>query len=328
MVQKLTNYGLFCTHGPRTQDFQHRGDLCARRCDIDSGCIEHSDCATGYCNMIDPNNKVCSRMPDYVHCNNSVHDADYSESDTDCGVGCASLGKLCQAQRGTTPASTCLSNADCASALCVGDLGSKICVSCDNDIKDGHESDLDCGGTSCDRCADQKQCTKDSDCKSGMCSSGTDKTCISYFDGIQNGAETDVDCGNSPAHPCADMKMCKAHSDCKSNFCLLAPGADGSAFHLQGLCVTRVTARLSIPPLADPSPGAECQTVTDGVAAVPSIPNASGWQFCKRASNRRRADVQKLQNAGWKFCKHASNRRCAERNDASCWKQELLFAFL
>jgi hypothetical protein len=31
MVQKLTNYGLFCTHGPRTQDFQHRGDLCARR---------------------------------------------------------------------------------------------------------------------------------------------------------------------------------------------------------------------------------------------------------------------------------------------------------
>jgi hypothetical protein len=114
-----------------------------------------------------------------------------------------------------------------------------------------------------------------------MCSSGTDKTCISYFDGIQNGAETDVDCGNSPAHPCADMKMCNAHSDCKSNFCLLAPGADGSAFHLQGLCVTRVTARLSIPPLADPSPGAECQTVTDGVAAVPSIPNASGWQFCK-----------------------------------------------
>ena len=87
-----------------------------------------------------------------------------------------------------------------------------------------------------------------------------------------------MDCGGSPSHPCADLKTCNVHSDCTSKFCLLGAGAPGSQ---QGLCVTRVPARLSLPPLADPSPGADCQTVTDGIAAVPSIPNASGWRFCK-----------------------------------------------
>ena len=118
------------------------------------------------------------------------------------------------------------------------------------------------------RCADSKNCTKASDCKSNQCSSNN--VCISYSDNIQNGQESDVDCGGSPSHPCDDLKMCKVHTDCKSMFCL-----EG------GICVTRVPARLSMPPLADPSPGADCQSVTNGIAAVPSIPNASGWRFCR-----------------------------------------------
>ena len=66
--------------------------------------------------------------------------------------------------------------------------------SCTNGVKDGSETDVDCGGP-CPACADGKACGKAGDCKSAVCQS----TCqgASCSDGVKNGDETGVDCGGS-----------------------------------------------------------------------------------------------------------------------------------
>ncbi len=49
-------------------------------------------------------------------------------------------------------------------------------VSCSDKIKNGDETDVDCGGKSCNKCADTKKCAKGSDCLSGICAN---KVCAS-----------------------------------------------------------------------------------------------------------------------------------------------------
>ncbi len=46
-----------------------------------------------------------------------------------------------------------------------------VLLSCTNGVRDGDESDVDCGG-SCSKCSDGKQCNSASDCMSGYCSAG------------------------------------------------------------------------------------------------------------------------------------------------------------
>lgn len=46
-------------------------------------------------------------------------------------------------------------------------------ASCTNNVKDGTETDVDCGGASCPACADGRTCILAADCKSLACSAGT-----------------------------------------------------------------------------------------------------------------------------------------------------------
>jgi hypothetical protein len=48
---------------------------------------------------------------------------------------------------------------------------------CLNGVKDGNESDVDCGGGTCPRCADAQTCSGDNDCRSGTCPNGTCVAC-------------------------------------------------------------------------------------------------------------------------------------------------------
>jgi hypothetical protein len=43
--------------------------------------------------------------------------------------------------------------------------------SCNDMIKNGTETDVDCGGTTCSKCAINKACSGDKDCQSNNCSS-------------------------------------------------------------------------------------------------------------------------------------------------------------
>ncbi len=90
--------------------------------------------------------------------------------------------------------------------------------SCTNTIRDGKETDVDCGGSECPRCIDGKDCVSDNDCAGVSCSN---KKCVTANckDGITNGDETDVDCGGPVCSKCTIGKRCKLAPDCVSTTC-------------------------------------------------------------------------------------------------------------
>lgn len=100
-------------------------------------------------------------------------------------------------------------------------------VPCADRVKDGDETDIDCGGSdpACPRCTAGAMCASPDDCQTGGCTSGRCRlaTCT---DGVRDGFEGDVDCGaGCPA--CADGQRCAANPDCTSNSCTASVGTPG-----------------------------------------------------------------------------------------------------
>jgi len=95
------------------------------------------------------------------------------ETDVDCGgdsCGPCPLGKAC------------MNNADCMTKSCIGNVCDKAptvvpCMpaevdgdaTCHDCLKNGPETDVDCGGDTCAPCADGKDCLNDGDCMSAKC---------------------------------------------------------------------------------------------------------------------------------------------------------------
>ncbi len=89
---------------------------------------------------------------------------------------------------------------------------------CSNTIKDGDETDIDCGASCGSSCQDGKICKANNDCFNLFCKSGkcTAPTCT---DIVQNNKESDVDCGGPNCNVCVDGKICSLNSDCANGFC-------------------------------------------------------------------------------------------------------------
>jgi hypothetical protein len=87
---------------------------------------------------------------------------------------------------------------------------------CFDRVKDGDESDVDCGG-SCRSCKQEEACATAADCQSGACDAGACRA-PSCSDGVRDGFETDVDCGG-PCDRCALGARCYQSPDCASNIC-------------------------------------------------------------------------------------------------------------
>ena len=85
-------------------------------------------------------------------------------------------------------------------------------------VKNGAETDVDCGGRAAPACADGKACAVASDCASAICTGGTCRA-PSPNDGIKNGDESDVDCGGTKAPKCGTDKPCNGNADCQSDGC-------------------------------------------------------------------------------------------------------------
>ncbi|HVH40832.1 MAG TPA: hypothetical protein VM925_00770, partial [Labilithrix sp.] len=86
-------------------------------------------------------------------------------------------------------------------------------------VKNGTETDVDCGGNHAARCAVGKSCIAGTDCQSEVC---TDAICAppQFSDNVKNGTETDVDCGGPDAPKrCAAGLSCNENSDCESRGC-------------------------------------------------------------------------------------------------------------
>lgn len=89
---------------------------------------------------------------------------------------------------------------------------------CDDGVRNGKESDVDCGGPVCPACVAKKVCNTSSDCASKVCAAGRCMT-ATCKDGVRNGSESDIDCGGD-CEACGGGAACRLGRDCRSNVCL------------------------------------------------------------------------------------------------------------
>jgi hypothetical protein len=132
-----------------------------------------------------------------------------TETDVDCG-GTDPLCARCADEL------RCGTATDCASGVCTGSTCQA--PTCVDDVMNGTETDVNCGGPSCPDCDDGMDCIQADDCVSGVCDAGTcvASTCL---DLVQNGDETDVDCGGTRCADCGDGLRCLVSDDCDSGVC-------------------------------------------------------------------------------------------------------------
>lgn len=127
-------------------------------CGDGQGCLAPTDCDSGLC----VNNRCQPKPTCTDHAKNGV------ETDVDCGGqgnGCLRCADYRE----------CLVGDDCDSKVCkTRDRGNQTCEpnSCSDQVHNGSETDVDCGGRCSANCPTGKMCSSASDCVSGVCTSG------------------------------------------------------------------------------------------------------------------------------------------------------------
>ena len=176
-------------------------------------CKAKTDCKSNDCDTsVTPN--VCKAAA--ATCTDNTMNG--LETDVDCGGGtcptCADMQK-------------CTAATDCQSGVCDGSTA-KTCTppTCSDSVKNGDESDVDCGGPACTgagkKCADTNGCNEDNDCtnawcKAGACASNPTHCTNSSLDSASG--ETDIDCGGPCKGKCDAAMGCAKSDDCKSQIC-------------------------------------------------------------------------------------------------------------
>ncbi|MEK6964446.1 MAG: hypothetical protein AABX70_08560 [Nanoarchaeota archaeon] len=209
-VEKVCKALSTCTDTLKNQDESDAdcgGKIC-RACINGKACSGNEDCDSKYCSK-----GICATLPPPASCTDSLKNQD--ETDLNCGgVKCpkCALGKSCSADADCAGNSTCMEG-ECATP-----------TSCSDHVKNGKETDTDCGGSSCKKCTVGKACEANTDCFSNQCDKESKKckgsTGGSCRDLTQNQDESDADCGGSKCQKCQVSKMCKIAEDCQSNYCL------------------------------------------------------------------------------------------------------------
>lgn len=89
---------------------------------------------------------------------------------------------------------------------------------CKNQRQNTSETDVDCGGPDCNRCAVGRACLVSRDCVSELCVGGScrDRSCANER---MDAMETDVDCGSWRCPACVPGKGCAESDDCTSGIC-------------------------------------------------------------------------------------------------------------
>ena len=106
-------------------------------------------------------------------------------------------------------------------AISVGHSGCEPSPTCNDRVRNGAETDVDCGGGACQACPVARSCQVHSDCVSGDCDP-TLRQCIpapSCSDRVRNGTETGIDCGGGVCPACPNGMSCNQDSDCQSDYC-------------------------------------------------------------------------------------------------------------
>ncbi|MRG91259.1 hypothetical protein [Polyangium spumosum] len=221
-------------------------------CASDADCGENTECRTFTCDKVckstnaPAGTKLTAGQTDgdckVLQCNSSggieeVLDAKDPQSDgNDCTVDTCVNGapvytpdpavKVCVTQDNPTGTGKCDAEGKCLGCTQTSECGSgppwytcdetvNVCFRCDDGVKNGTETDVDCGGECIDRCGLGKACKVTADCAEA-CDNGV---CVSCFDGVKNGGEGDVDCGGICADKCGTNQSCNVPADCTSGVC-------------------------------------------------------------------------------------------------------------
>ena len=192
-----------CTTGVKdgTETDVDCGGLCMANCANGKGCKNGNDCISGICTA----SKCAAPGPT---CFDGMMNG--TESDTDCGGSCALKCAIDD---------SCNTGADCASTVCTGGVCTAAGPTCSDTMKNGAETDVDCGGPTCGPCANTKMCVANTDCLSVSCVTNA-CAATQCSDGMKNGTETSTDCGGATCLKCGLAKACTANSDCQSNNCV------------------------------------------------------------------------------------------------------------
>jgi hypothetical protein len=162
-------------------------------------CIEGSDDPDKQC----PSGYVC------INSDNHTCHALCTPNERQCGAAEGCVEGICQAF-----ALECETHEQCtegADNLWYCNDVDHICrkypsvVSCDNHVKDGDESDTDCGGERCEPCSNGKRCAQDADCDAGnTCDEGVCNRCGDGTVRADPGEEQTEECddGNTILEEC------------------------------------------------------------------------------------------------------------------------------
>jgi hypothetical protein len=130
------------------------------------------------------------------------------------GTACStSGGKVCSAAGKCVE---CVQGSDCASMVCKASTNTCTTAACNDMVKNGAETDVDCGGGTCPACGFNKGCLVSTDCVGQSCVNA--KCAATCTDGEKDGAETDIDCGGT-CSGCVTGKTCTTNGDCLSGKC-------------------------------------------------------------------------------------------------------------
>ncbi len=141
-------------------------------------------------------------LPPPATCSDGKKNGD--ETDVDCGGSCP---KKCADGEGCSIGTDCADSvceAECDGLLCFPGTRDKTCrpAECSDGQKNGNETDVDCGGTTCPQCAVQQACKVNGDCQSNVC---TANKCVAAA------------CSPNQCSPClfpTDAPCCKADGIC------------------------------------------------------------------------------------------------------------------
>ncbi|UQA56081.1 hypothetical protein [Polyangium aurulentum] len=140
--------------GPTAE--QSKGDCKERRCDVDGNEMDvalDSDIPVGICR-----NGTCK---------DGVPDVYTTQEGLPCSEG---GGKVCD---GFGHCVACVIATDCGSGSWRCEESTHTCFRCNDFVKNGDETDVDCGGGNCPtKCPQGKSCKQDTDCATGHCAEG------------------------------------------------------------------------------------------------------------------------------------------------------------
>ncbi|MBU1005684.1 MAG: alpha/beta fold hydrolase, partial [Nanoarchaeota archaeon] len=158
----------------------------------DNDCDGYTDSSDSGCSSCSGTDTSCGVYPTCNNCN--ADDGcygnfyrDYYCSGTSCSYNLNNCAADCSCSCGGYNTEETIANGNCDDGKdndCDGytDHGDSGCYSCDNMVKDGDETDIDCGG-SCNPCEDWKSCIISSDCYSNLCDQSACKTPVLLIHG-------------------------------------------------------------------------------------------------------------------------------------------------